>query len=47
MIIFIWVCALMIDLMTQRNRSRSSSMVQKTTLSMQQIARLNAVDVAT
>ena len=35
-IIFIWVCALMVDMVTQRNCSllaRLSSMVQKTTLS--------------
>ena len=49
MIDFIWICIArsmdMVDLVTQRNRL--SSMVQNTTLSMQRIARLNAVDIAT
>ena len=50
MIDFIWVCIArsMVDLVTQRNmQARSSSMVQNTTLSMQRIARLNAVDITT
>ena len=48
---FIWVCIArsIVDLVTQRNRPGSLELdgVNTTTLSMQRIVRLNAVDVAT
>ena len=47
MIDFIWVCIArsMVDLLG--DAEKQSSMVQNTTLLMQRIARLNAVDIAT